>query len=186
MACVSVFCCLFVRVARERIWVNRLEQMHIGKFRHKINVASEFAKISKDDETAADALAAIGHFRQACYFLIQAIEKSIRAKIFTLVNPNLEYFRERNRTHSVESAVEFLIEIVSTDKLVQGQVSQQISSYVLGKTEYSRLHNDLRYPVYFKKHDSYSALDLNKNDYDELKKRLSLLRRFLDDLHKVT
>jgi len=160
--------------------------MHIGKFRHKINVASEFAKISKDDETAADALAAIGHFRQACYFLIQAIEKSIRAKIFTLVNPNLEYFRERNRTHSVESAVEFLIEIVSTDKLVQGQVSQQISSYVLGKTEYSRLHNDLRYPVYFKKHDSYSALDLNKNDYDELKKRLSLLRRFLDDLHKVT
>ena len=160
--------------------------MHIGKFRHKINVASEFAQISKDDEVAAEALAAVGYFRQASYFLIQSIEKSIRAKIFTLVNPNLEYFRDRNRTHSVESAVEFLIEIVSTDKLIQGQVSQQISSYVLGNTEYSRLHNDLRYPAYFRKYDSYSSLDVNKNDYDELKKRLSLLRKFLDDLHKFT
>jgi len=158
--------------------------MHIGKFRHKINVASEFAQISKEEEVAADSLAAVGHFRQACYFLIQAIEKAIRAKIFTLVNPNLEYFRERNRTHSVESAVEFLIEIVSTDKLIQEQVSKQISYYVLGKTEYSKLHNNLRYPAYFSKYDSYSTLDVNKNDYDELKNRLSLLRKFLDDLHK--
>ena len=158
--------------------------MHIGKFRHKINVASEFAQISKEEEVAADSLAAVGHFRQACYFLIQAIEKAIRAKIFTLVNPNLEYFRERNRTHSVASAVEFLIEIVSTDKLIQEQVSKQISYYVLGKTEYSKLHNDLRYPAYFRKYDSYSTLDVNQNDYDELKNRLSVLRKFLDDLHK--
>jgi HEPN domain-containing protein len=160
--------------------------MHIGKFRYKINVASEFAQMSKDDEIAADALANVGHFRQACYFLIQSIEKSIRAKIFTLVNPNNVYFRERNRSHSIESAVEFLIEIVSTDDLVKEQVSQQIASNALGKTKYSRLHNDLRYPAYFEKDDSYSILDINKSDYTELKRRLSLLRKFLDDLHKFS
>jgi len=128
----------------------------------------------------------VGHFRHACYFLIQSIEKSIRSKIFTLVNPNIEYFRERNRTHSVESAVDFLIEIVSTDTLVKDQVRQQMASHVLGNTEYTQLHNNLRYPAYFRKYDSYSVLDINKNDYDELKKRLYLLRKFLDDLHKFT
>jgi hypothetical protein len=120
--------------------------MYIGKFRYKINVASEFARMSKDDEIAADALANVGHFRQACYFLIQSIEKSIRAKIFTLVNPNNDYFRKRNRSHSVESAVEFLIEIVSTDDLVKEQVSQQIASNIMPSNFHTTFH-----PVLFPK-----------------------------------
>ena len=69
--------------------------MHIGRFRHKVKVSVEYANTSKSDEAAAQALAQSGHYRQACYFLIQAIEKAIRSKIFTLVNPNLEYFREK-------------------------------------------------------------------------------------------
>lgn len=160
--------------------------MHIGIFKHKINVASEFSQTSKEDEAAAEILAQAGKFQQACYFLIQAIEKCVRAKIFTLVNPNIEYFRERNRSHSVESAVEFLIEIISTNKTIQEQVLQQINLHVLGNTDYSRLHNNLRYPSYFKKYDSYSILETNQNDFNELKKRLSLLRKFLSDLHKFS
>ena len=158
--------------------------MHIGKFRHNINVASEFHQLSKNDESAAEIMASARHYKQACYLIIQAIEKSIRAKIFSLVNPNIEYFRNRNRTHSVEDAIEFLIEISSTDNLVREQISNQINIHVLGKTNYLQLHNNLRYPSYFKKYDSYSTLDVGSNDYEELKRRLCLMRKFLDDLSK--
>lgn len=158
--------------------------MHIGKFRHKINVSSEFLKLSKGDEVSANILAEKGQLPQACYLLIQAMEKAIRAKIFSLVNPNIEYFRERNRTHSLESAVEFLIEIISTDSIVREQVSKQLNIHVLGNTKYGLLHNNLRYPAYFKKYDSYSIIEVEKVDFEILNNRLMLLRKFLDDLHK--
>lgn len=159
--------------------------MHIGRFRHKVKVSVEYANMSKSDEAAAQALAQSGHYRQACYFLIQAIEKAIRSKIFTLVNPNLEYFREKNKSHSVESAVSFLIELIATDELVKTQVSKQIYEHVLGSTHYSRLHNNLRYPAYFQKYDSYSMLDLVERDYNFLKQKLSNMRLFLSDLDRV-
>ena len=158
--------------------------MRIGKFRHKINVATEFDKLSKDDELAAEKLAESKHYRQACYFIIQAMEKCIRAKIFTIVNPNIEYFREKNRTHSFSSSVDFLIEIVSTDKLIQEQVIEQLRCHVLGDTQYRYLHNNLRYPSYFRKYDSYSTLDVDYNDYNTLKSRLLSLKEFLKDLHR--
>lgn len=160
--------------------------MHIGRFRHKINVSNEFSRLSIEDESAATKLAENGHFRQSCYLIIQAMEKTIRAKIFTLVNPNLEYFRERNRTHSLDSAIDFLIEIISTDVVIKEQVSQQLSVHVLGKTEYRHLHNNLRYPTYFNKHDSYSVLDIEENDFKKLRDRLHSLRKFLDDLHRFS
>ena len=159
--------------------------MHIGCFRHQINVSAEYANTSKSDEAAAQALAQLGHYRQACYFLIQAIEKAIRSKIFTLVNPNLEYFREKNKSHSIESAVSFLIDIIATDEIIKAQVSKQIYEHVLGGTHYSRLHNNLRYPAYFKKYDSYSMLDLVEKDYDFLKQRLNNMRLFLSDIDRV-
>ncbi len=160
--------------------------MHIGKFRHKINVSSEFFELSRSDEVSAKMLAEKGQFRQACYLLIQAMEKAIRAKIFSLVNPNIEYFRNRNRSHSLDSAVEFLIEIVSTDNIVRNQVSQQLNTHVLGNTNYGHLHNNLRYPSYFEKYDSYSTIEVGKDDFAILSNRLMLLRKFLDDLHKFT
>ena len=158
--------------------------MHIGKFRHKINVSSEFIELSKNDENASYLLAEKGMFRQACYLLIQAMEKAIRAKVFSLVNPNIEYFRERNRTHSLDSAVEFLIEIISTNNIIKKQVSEQLKKHVLGNTQYGHLHNNLRYPAYFKKYDSYSIIEVGKSDFELLSSRLQLLRKFLSDLHK--
>ncbi|KAB7663902.1 HEPN domain-containing protein [Plesiomonas shigelloides] len=158
--------------------------MSIGKFRNNVSVSTEFAQLSRDDEAAADLLAERGQLRQACYFIIQAMEKSIRAKIFTLVNPNIEYFRDRNRTHSLDSAVEFLIEIISTDNIIQNQVSLQLKSHVLGNTNYRYLHNNLRYPTYSHKYDTYSTLTVSLSDFTKLKNRLLLLRVFLNDLHR--
>lgn len=105
-------------------------------------------------------------------------------RFFTLVNPNIQYFRERNRTHSVEDAVEFLLEIISTDEIVRNQVSKQLKDNVLGDIRYNHLHNNLRYPSYFTKFDSYSILNITKQDFDILSNKLSLLKLFLEDLHR--
>jgi len=163
-----------------------LQQRYIGKFRHRVNESDEFYHLAEEEEQAAVTLAQAGHYRQACYFLIQAMEKFIRAKIFSLVNPNLEYFRDRNRTHSLDAAVNFLVEVVSSDKVVQEQVFSQLNNHVLGNTKYRQLHNNLRYPTYFAKHDSYSMLDVQKCDFDVLSHRLLVLKKFLRDMHKLT
>ncbi|MDN3562080.1 HEPN domain-containing protein [Vreelandella neptunia] len=160
--------------------------MHIGKFRHQINVSNEFSQLSRDDEEAACMLAEKGHFRQACYCIVQAMEKLIRAKIFSLVNANIEYFRIRNQTHSIDSAVDFLIEIISNDQTIREQVSSQLKYHVLGDTKYSYLHNNLRYPSYFNKYNSYSILEVDFRDFELLMNRFKLLKKFLHDLHKFS
>jgi len=158
--------------------------IRIGKLIHKVTVSNQFKMIAKEEELSAEILADNSQYRQACYFLIQSMEKHIRAKIFTMVNPNLEYFRKRNLSHSLDSAVEFLIEIISNDKIVQEQISNQIRTYVLNGDSYKFLHNNLRYPVYFNKFNSYSVLEVKKKDYNILKKSLDSLKVFLSDLDK--
>ncbi|MCB0139243.1 MAG: HEPN domain-containing protein [Caldilineaceae bacterium] len=159
---------------------------HIGKFKHNISVASEYAALSKEDEAAANILATQKHYRQACILLVQAMEKAIRAKIFTLVNPNLDYFREKNKHHSLDAAVEFLIEIVSTDSVIKGQILAQLNTHVLENTQYNHLHNNLRYPSYFKRYDSYSLLEIQREDFNRLRNRLISLRKFLDELGRLS
>jgi hypothetical protein len=159
--------------------------MHIGKFKRNVSAASEYSMLSTQDEKAAAILAEHSHYRQACSLLLQAMEKSIRAKIFTLVNPNIEYFRDKNKHHSLDSAVEFLIEIVSTDPLIKEQILTQLTTHVLGKTRYGQLHNDLRYPKYFQNFDSYSLLETHQADFDMLQSRLTALRRFLAELDRL-
>lgn len=158
--------------------------MNVGRFRHQVDVAGEFGRLAREDEAAAGLLAHSGAYRQAVYFLVQAMEKQVRAKIFSLVNPKLPYFRERNRTHSLEDAVAFLIEIVSHSETVRRQVKDQLHAHVLGEVRYHHLHNNVRYPVYFEKYDAYSVLEVGEGDYVSLRERLSSLKQFLKDLHR--
>jgi hypothetical protein len=166
--------------------MNSAKNNHIGRLKHGINLSEEFANSAKNDELAAHKLADLDLYKQACYFIIQAMEKMIRSRIFTLVNPNLEYFRNKNRHHSLESAIEFLLEIVSTDTVIKDQISNQLFNHVIGKTNYSHLHNNLRYPFYSERYNSYSTLEITKNDFIELSNRANILRSFLNDLHKLT
>ena len=101
-------------------------------------------------------------------------------KVFGIVNPKLGFFREENRSHSLDSAVEFLVKVISSDPVIQQQVLKQLSVYVLGDTKYNHLHNNLRYPVYFSNLDSYSMLDVSREGYQMLCNRLSLLKSFLN------
>jgi HEPN domain-containing protein len=79
----------------------------IGRFRRRVDVSIEYARLAREDEQAANLLADASHYRQAVYFVLQAMEKHLRAKIFTLVDPTNEYFRQANRNHSVEDAAKF-------------------------------------------------------------------------------
>ena len=71
--------------------------MRVGRLRQCDGIAEEYRVIALADEEAASVLQKNGQSRQAMYFLVQAMEKHVRAKIFTLVNPNLEWVRDKNR-----------------------------------------------------------------------------------------
>lgn len=158
---------------------------HLGTLRKKVDIAAEFQKLAREDQQAAEVLAQAGMYRPACYCLLQAMEKTIRAKIFTLVNPNLEYFRNKNKTHSLAAAVDFLLEIITTNPVIKEQVGQQLFGYVLGKTNYALLNNSLRYPFYSPRFDSYSMLDFSAKDYAAMQHRAANLQHFLNDLHRL-
>lgn len=159
---------------------------NIGRFKHKVNASLSYQQLSESDEKAAIILYDNGAYNQACYYAIQAMEKVIRAKIFTLVDANNSYFRDRNKSHSVEDAVSFLIEVISSNEAVKIQVNNQLKEHVLGITKYNFLHNNLRYPVFFKNYNSYSLLEVEKEDARELLDRLKLLKTFIKDIDSIS
>lgn len=158
----------------------------LGKINYNINVSEGFRIQSISDERAANILFENGAYKQSSYYIIQAMEKLIRSKIFTLVDARNEYFRDRNRTHSLEDAADFLIDILGTNEVVKKQVSNQLYNFVLGDTKYNYLHNNLRYPFYSKKFNSYSSLDFEKSDANILLGRLGSLKKFLKDIDYIS
>ena len=157
----------------------------LGRFVNNVNVPNAYLAMSVSDERAAKVLFEHREYRQACYFLIQAMEKRIRSKIFTLVNPNHEYFRDRNRTHSLDDAVTFLIDICSTNDIVKKQITLQLQTYVLGNIKYNFVHNNLRYPHYSNKYNAYSMLEVNEKDFNLLCEKFDLLKKFLENMHHI-
>lgn len=155
----------------------------VGYFKRGIVVSCEFAALAKSDEAAALVLAEHRQYRQACYCLLQAMEKWIRSKIFTIVNADIEYFRSKNKSHSVESAIEFLLEIIAPDDLKRRQVMRQLKEYVLGDIHYAQVHNNLRYPYFSEKHQNHSLLEVKEDDFNALKQRLDRLKLFLADIN---
>ncbi|WP_373871738.1 hypothetical protein, partial [Aeromonas caviae] len=122
--------------------------MKVGTFRRQVNVSKEYLDLARSDEIAAEKLSQVDCYRQACYFIIQSMEKYIRAKIFSLVNADVKYFRDENRNHSLDSAIDFLIKVISSDPIIQQQVSKQLAEYVLVDTKYNREFNfEVQFPI---------------------------------------
>ena len=159
--------------------------MKIGKFRHNIDASSEYFSLAAEDENAALILKDAGKYRQSSYFIVQAMEKYLRAKIFSFVNPKNEIFREMNRNHSVEEAANFFIEIVSPQARVKEQVREQLNRYVLEDIKFNHLHNNLRYPYYSERYNSYSCLDITQKDVELLIQKLNFLKNFLKDIDLI-
>jgi hypothetical protein len=154
----------------------------IGRFRRRIDVSIEYARLAREDEQAANLLAESGHYRQAVYFVLQAMEKHLRAEIFKLVDPTNDYFRQANRNHSVEDAAIFLVEAVASDEHARAQIREQLDRCLFGGQKFNLLHNDLRYPAYFDKTASYSCLDISSQDLLVMFGRLDWLKEFLRGL----
>lgn len=146
---------------------------------------TEYAAMAKEDELAARTLFNAGWYRQAVYLTVQAIEKFIRAAIFHRVNPNTEYFRERARTHYVDELLEFLLDIVGDNDQLKHQLRSQLQDIVLGSLKLGRLQNDVRYPRYSIRDNSYSVLRVTRECAADIIQRLELLKRFLDDIEMI-
>src|SRR5689334_13483700 len=100
--------------------------MPIGRVRRNVAVAAEFLQLAREDETIGRLLYDGGKYRHAMYFLLQAMEKYVRAKIFTIVDGKNAYFRNKHRDHSIEDAIDFFVEIVSLNEDVRRQVREQL------------------------------------------------------------
>jgi HEPN domain-containing protein len=159
--------------------------MNIGKPRHNIDVSSEYFSLASEDEKAALILKDAGKYRQAIYFTVQAMEKYIRAKIFSYINPKNDTFREMNRNHSVDEAVALFIDIVSPEIRVKEQVREQLERYVVGDIKFNHLHNNLRYPFYSEKYNSFSCLDVTSADAELFIQKLNFLKKFLKDIDLI-
>jgi hypothetical protein len=159
--------------------------MRLGSPRQCAGLADEYRSIALADEKAALLLEQDGHHRQAMYFWVQAMEKHIRAKIFTLVNPELEWVRNKNRSHSLEEAIEFLLEVLTADSVVREQIRIQICERVLRGIRFARLHNDLRYPFYSPGSRSFSVLEVDESDAKLLGTQLSSLKIYLAQLDRL-
>lgn len=159
---------------------------YIGRLDHRLSdVAAEYLALAQEDEKVGQLLISQGQYRHAIYFLVQAMEKYVRCTIFGLVNPNTEYFRNRTRTHDLDELLDFLVEIACSNTTVQGQVREQLRDFVLGGIRFGKLHNDLRYPSFSERYQSYSLLSVGHQDADITLERLQTLKRFLKDIHQL-
>jgi len=98
--------------------------------------------LAEEDESVGRLLIRNGKYRHGIYFLIQSMEKYLRANIYMIVDPCDKRVVSQNRNHSVDEAVELLLNILSGDVLVTQQIKNQLEK-VLGDTKYHHLHNRL-------------------------------------------
>ena len=130
----------------------------IGTIDRDVDVSYEYGRLAAADERVGNMLKNAGEYRHSIYFFIQAMEKYIRAKTFSIVNANLKYYRDQERHHSVEDAAAFLINVISPDDGIRNQIKKQLHYFVLGDVRFNHLHNDLRYPHYSERHQSFRVL----------------------------
>lgn len=150
----------------------------IGKVTHNVDVSYEYTRLAKEDERVGLLLKEKGEYRHSMYFLIQAMEKYVRAKTFSIVNPLIPYFREKERNHSLEAAIQSLLEVINSNKLVQDQIRTQMQRFVLGDIDFRHLHNNLRYP-YYSGRNNYSSVQFEKRDNEIIAQKLEALKSFI-------
>src|SRR5216684_947109 len=152
-------------------------QNRIGIFRQCQNVSAEYARLAREDEAAANVLAESGCYRHATYFIVQAIEKHLRAKIFEIADPASEEVRQANRNHSVEDAVSYLVSTFKETSL-RMLIQEQFDAFLFRGLRFNLLHNDVRYPTYFEQRATFSCLDIQKEDLIEMFDRVDWLKDF--------
>ena len=159
--------------------------MKLGNINEIKNVQEEYLKLAKEDENAAFILKESNQYKHSIYFFIQAMEKYIRAKIFSKISPENEYFRDLNKHHSIETSGAFLLDIYCVDHNVKNQIKIMFEAAVFGDIQFNRLHNNLRYPFYNQNRKTFLSCHYEKEDCEVIELKLHNLKQFLNDLDKL-
>lgn len=115
------------------------------------------------------------------------MEKCVKEKLCRTIDVTNIYFSNRLREigHSLDTSVEFLIEILSQgNSVLKQQITSQLVEGILKNIKFSRLHNDVKYPRFNCKYNQYTMLNINKEDCEILKQISGNLRKYLDDLDR--
>ena len=158
--------------------------MKLGNINEIRNVQEEYLKLAKEDENAAFILKESKQYKHSIYFFIQAMEKYIRAKIFSKISPENEYFRDLNKHHSIETSGAFLLDIFCIDPNTKSHIKSMFDSAVFGDIYFNQLHNNLRYPFFNPKKKSFFSCNYGKEDCELIEIKLENLKKFLDGLDK--
>lgn len=158
---------------------------NIGTINREVDISYEYYNLALEDEKVAILLKNKGEYRHSIYFFIQAMEKYIKSKIFTLVNPNLEYYINKNKHHSLDDSIEFLIEVISSDENIRNQVKLYFNKYVFKDLSFRNLHNNLRYPFYDRSRGYYNIIKFDIEDCKYIEEMLENLKKYLKDLNRI-
>jgi hypothetical protein len=154
--------------------------LRLGFIQKTADVVAEYQQLAKEDERAGVCLLEAGLYRHSMYFFLQAMEKLLRAKVFTRVNPHLSFFRESQRNHLIDKTVEFLLQVYGTDEQTLAHLKGELDQHLLPGLQ--SLNNNLRYPFYLENWDSYVVQSVRQRDAEALYNRLCWLKGFLQDI----
>jgi hypothetical protein len=152
-----------------------------------------YRSLSHDDERAARSLLDAGQYRQAVYFVIQAMEKVVHWGIWSEVSPDdvdsqgVQY-QERTRTHHLDDLLAVLLEVYKAtinDPRVSQQIEEQLSKYVLEGVHFGYLHNNVRYPRYLEHSQEHTMLEISAKDAESAVQKLVRLRAFVEGFQRL-
>ena len=163
--------------------------IYIGQNRILTNgpdIADEYKCLAIKDERAALILYNQSFYEQSAYLIIQSMEKYIKAHISSIIDITNPYYASKIRDigHSLDSAIDFLLEIVTAGKDIHlaGQLEYQLKDVVFKNIRFGSLNSSLRYPMYNYYKNGYSIKQLSKQDCVLLFNMLNQLKEYLNQI----
>ncbi len=152
------------------------------------DMADTFLSVSQKDYDAAELLARNGLYNQAVYHLIQSTEKYIKHIICQKINISNKRFAKmlRDTGHSLDKSINFLLEIVAGNDInLKNQLDYQINTQILHNIRFTGIHDGVRYPFYHPHQENYTLLEMQRDDYIEIKNIFDMLKKTLNDFYRI-
>lgn len=151
-----------------------------------INISDYYLKKAELDKKAGEILAIQGLYSQAIYFELQYMEKFIKSEICKKINIENKYTHELVNKHSIKELIFFLIDVIVVNEIFNKQLKSQIEE-ILGKIDYNKLHNNLRYPYYSLKNKTFIHVEYTKEDYNKIvNENFEQLKNYISSLYKIS
>ncbi len=145
-------------------------------------IKERYITLGKNNEKAAKVLEQQGLYNEAVFMYIQAMEKKIKGYICGKINSENPYFARKIREmgHSLDSSVDFLIEILSgNDENLKAQLSKLLREEVFQNLRFSTLYNECRYPRFDSRTNTYSVVHITKIDCKRVADMNMLLDKYM-------